>query len=205
MIEYITGRLAAKSPTSVVVEAGGVGYLLNITLNTYNSLAEASSAAVLLYVHEVLREDTHELYGFIDRGERQIFRLLIGVAGIGPATGRLILSTFSAKDLVSVVSSGDDSALVTVKGVGKKTAQRVILDLKDKVVTEMADYIDPGAASSADLILSSDRKELYDEAEQAFVTLGYTKAMARKVIAKLVRQDPDMSVNDLIRQGLRML
>lgn len=208
MIEYISGQLTAKSPTSVVIEAAGIGYLLNITLNTYNSLGQVSPDSkepVRLYIHEVLREDTHDLYGFLDRGERQIFRLLIGVTGIGPATGRLILSTFSAKDLVTIISSGDDAALTTVKGIGKKSAQRVILDLKDKVVTEMSDFIDPGAVSATDVSVSPDRKELYEEAEQAFITLGYTKAMAHKVIAKLIKQDPNMSVNDIIRQGLRML
>lgn len=208
MIEYISGHLTAKSPTSVIVEAAGIGYLLNITLNTYNTLGPVSpdsTETVRLYVHEVMREDTHDLYGFLDRSERQIFRLLIGVSGIGPATGRLILSTFSDKDLVSIISSGDDSALTTVKGVGKKTAQRVILDLKDKVVTEMSDYLDTSTASSTGVISRPDRKEQYEEAEQAFITLGYTKAMAHKVIAKLVKEDPNMSVNDIIRQGLRML
>lgn len=208
MIEYISGHLTAKSPTSVVIEAAGIGYLLNITLNTYNSLGQVTLDAkepVRLYIHEVMREDTHDLYGFLDRGERQIFRLLIGVTGIGPATGRLILSTFSARDLVSIVSSGDDAALTTVKGIGKKSAQRVILDLKDKIVTEMSEYIDTSMVSVTDASVSPDRKELYEEAEQAFVTLGYTKAMAHKVIAKLIKQDPNMSVNDIIRQGLRML
>lgn len=208
MIEYISGLLTAKSPTSVVIEAAGIGYLLNITLNTYNGLSKVSLESekpVRLYIHEVMREDTHDLYGFLDRGERQIFRLLIGVTSVGPATGRLILSTFSPKDLVSIISSGDDGALTTVKGIGKKSAQRVILDLKDKVVTEMSEYIDPSLVTATDASVSPDRKELYEEAEQAFITLGYTKAMAHKVIAKLVKQDPNMSVNDIIRQGLRML
>ncbi len=130
MIEYIYGKLSSKTPTTVVVEAGGIGYMLNITLNTYNALDRMESGEVRLYVHEVIREDAFELYGFMDLSERQIFRLLTSVSGIGPATGRLILSTFTSGDLVSIIASGDDRSLQSVKGIGSKTAKRAILDLK---------------------------------------------------------------------------
>lgn len=206
MIEYIRGILTSKSPTTVVIETGGVGYLVNISLNTYNALGHAGEQTeVRLFTHEVLREDAHDLYGFIDLGERQIFRLLISVSGIGPAIGRLILSTFSTHDLVSVIASGDANSLKTVKGVGTKTAQRVILDLKDKVVTEMVDYVEAKDIQVGVGETTPDRQKLYDEAEQAFITLGYTKTMAHKVISKLVKQDPSMSVDEIIRQGLRMM
>lgn len=205
MIEYISGKLSSKTPTSVVLEAGGIGYLLSISLNTYNALDRMESGEVRLYVHEVIREDAYELYGFMDLSERQIFRLMIGVSGIGPATGRLILSTFSARDLVSIIASGDDRSLQSVKGIGSKTAKRMILDLKDKVVTEMADYMAARDLSESETVTPTARKEVLEEAEQAFVTLGYTKAMAHKVIDRLVREDPDMSVNDIIRNGLKMI
>lgn len=205
MIEYIYGKLFSKNPASVVVEAGGIGYLLNITLNTYNALDRLGAREVRLFVHEVIREDAYELYGFLDQSERQIFRLLIGVSGIGPATGRLILSTFTPKELVSIIAAGDDRSLQGVKGIGTKTAKRAILDLKDKVVSEMADFIDAKDLTRDDKAVPLARRELYEEAEQAFVTLGYTKAMAHKVIAMLVKEDPDMSVNDIIRRGLQML
>ena len=205
MIEYIYGKLSSKTPTTVVVEAGGIGYMLNITLNTYNALDRMESGEVRLYVHEVIREDAFELYGFMDLSERQVFRLLTSVSGIGPATGRLILSTFTAGDLVSIIASGDDRSLQSVKGIGSKTAKRAILDLKDKVVTEMADYMGTKEMSVSRTVTPTARKEVLDEAEQAFVTLGYTKAMAHKVIEKLIREDPEMSVNDIIRKGLKMI
>ena len=179
--------------------------MLNITLNTYNALDRMESDEVRLYVHEVIREDAFELYGFMDLSERQIFRLLTSVSGIGPATGRLILSTFTAGDLVSIIASGDDRSLQSVKGIGSKTAKRAILDLKDKVVTEMADYMGTKEMSVSRTVTPTARKEVLDEAEQAFVTLGYTKAMAHKVIEKLIREDPEMSVNDIIRKGLKMI
>lgn len=202
MIEHIRGTIISRTPASAVIEANGVGYLLAISLNTYGKIREGESA--LLLVHEVIREDTHDLYGFAEESERRLFRLLITVKGIGPASGRLMLSSFTPKELSRMIAQGDEAGLKTIKGVGTRTAQQIIVELKNKIESEMAEYlvgIDPQGLA----IASAEKKEMVDEAEKAFVALGYTPSASRKVIAKLLKESPNISLSDLIRQGLRLL
>lgn len=202
MLEYIRGEVTSRTATSAVIDCHGVGYLLAISLNTYGLISEGKEAKLL--VHEVIREDTYDLYGFAEESERRLFRLLITVKGIGPASARLMLSSFTPKDLSRMIAEGDEVGLKTIKGVGTRTAQQIIVELRKKIETEMAEYlvgIDPEAVAVA----TAEKKEMADEAEKAFVALGYTPAASRKVIAKLLKETPDISLNDLIRQGLRLL
>lgn len=201
MIEYIRGIVTERTPASAVLEANGLGYLLAISLNTYNQIQEGKEAK--LFVHEVLREDTHDLYGFGEEAERRLFRLLITVQGIGPATARLMLSTYTPTELTRLIMEGNEMGLKAIKGIGVRTAQRLIVELKDKIEGTMAEIalgIDPQALST-----SQEHLELYEEAEKAFIALGYNASAARKVVLKLAKEHPDISINDMIRKGLQML
>lgn len=202
MIEYLRGKVVERTPTATVVEvSGGVGYLLSISLNTYNAIREGEEAKLL--VHEVLREDTHDLYGFCEETERRLFRLLITVNGVGPATARLALSSFSPGDLTRLIREGNETGLKAIKGVGSRTAQRIIVELKDKIESEMGSYA--VGVDGLGVVPSSAHMAMYEEAEKAFVALGYTATAAKKVVAKLAKSDPDISINDMIRKGLQML
>ena len=202
MIEYLRGKVVERTPTAAVIEVGGgVGYLLAISLNTYNKIREGEEAKLL--VHEVLREDTHDLYGFCEEAERKLFRLLITVNGVGPATARLALSSFTPSELTRLIKEGNEVGLKSIKGVGIRTAQRIIVELKDKIEAEMGTY-NIGIDSSKDP-LATEHLAMYEEAEKAFIALGYPAAAARKVVAKLAKADPNMSINDMIRKGLQML
>lgn len=201
MIEYIKGTVAERTPASAVIEANGVGYLLAISLNTYNQIQKDKAAQ--LYVHEVLREDTHDLYGFAEESERRLFRLLITVQGVGPATARLMLSTYTPAELTRLIMESNEVGLKAIKGIGVRTAQRLIVELKDKIEGVMAEYslgIDPKETQS-----SQSHLELYEEAEKAFIALGYNASAARKVVLKLAKEHPNISINDMIRKGLQML
>lgn len=202
MIEYLRGKVVERTPTAAVIEvAGGVGYLLSISLNTYNKIREGEEAKLL--VHEVLREDTYDLYGFCEEAERKLFRLLVTVNGIGPATARLALSSFAPGELTRLIKEGNEAGLKAIKGVGVRTAQRIIVELKDKIEAEMGTF-NIGIDSSKDP-LATEHLAMYEEAEKAFVALGYPAAAARKVVAKLAKADPNMGINDMIRKGLQML
>ncbi len=202
MIEYIRGKVVDRTPTATVLEvAGGVGYFLSITLNTFNQLQEGTEARLM--VHEVLREDTHDLYGFADELERRLFRLLITVNGIGPAMARLALSNYTPMELTKLIKEGNEMKLKSIKGVGAKTAQRIIVELKDKIEAEMGTIVlDP---TLPDGPCSDAHSAMYEEAEKAFVALGYPAIAARKVVAKIAKSYPDISINDMIRKGLQML
>ncbi|MDN4754262.1 Holliday junction branch migration protein RuvA [Porphyromonadaceae bacterium W3.11] len=202
MIEYIRGIVTSRTPASAVIEANGVGYLLSISLNSYNLIREGEE--VTLLVHEVIREDMHELYGFAEESERRLFRLLITVKGIGPASGRLMISSFPPKELSRMIAEGDELGLKSIKGVGTRTAQQIIVELKSKVESEMSEYL-VGIDSKETAAASAEKKEMASEAEKAFIALGYTPAASRKVITKLLKESPTLSLNDLIRQGLRLL
>jgi len=193
MIEYISGRIDELSPACAIVEAAGIGYEINITLLDYTQLQQQSEAR--LYVHESIREDAHVLYGFLSRESRMLFRLLIGVSGVGPGTARLILSSLSAPDLVSVIASGNDSMLKAVKGIGGKTAQRIIVDLRDKIKAD--DF--------ALNIRTTSAGEDFDEALAALVTLGFNREPSRKALQKLFSDTPDLSVEKAVREALKML
>ncbi|HRF68115.1 MAG TPA: Holliday junction branch migration protein RuvA [Muribaculum sp.] len=193
MIDYVKGLLAELTPTYAVVEAAGVGYELNISLPTYSSLEGKEN--VKLLVHEVIREDAHVLFGFLEERERAMFRLLIGVSGVGANTARVILSSIPVAELELVIMSGDHSRLKNVKGIGIKTAQRVIVDLKDK--------IKPGGDTL--MIQPSVNSEAYEEALAALLMLGFAKPQSQKVLKKLFDSEPSLRVEAAIKGALAML
>lgn len=193
MIDYIKGSLAELTPTYAVVEAAGVGYELNISIPTYSSLEGKTD--IKLLVHEVIREDAHVLFGFLEERERVMFRLLIGVSGVGANTARIILSSIPVAELELVIMNGDHTRLKNVKGIGIKTAQRVIVDLKDK--------IKPG--SDTLMIQPSVNSEAYEEALAALLMLGFAKPQSQKVLKKLFDADPSLRVEAAIKRALAML
>lgn len=202
MIEYIKGQLAELTPATAVVEtADGIGYLLNISLNTFAALeAEAKAGTqVKLFVHEAVREDAWVLYGFVSQEERALFRALIGVSGVGAATTRVILSSHTVAELETIIASGDTKALKQVKGVGAKTAERIIVDLRDKIKPTDSTLLSLGTPAT------KDNKEVYDEALVALVTLGFTRAASQKVLDKLFASDPGLRVETAIKKALALL
>lgn len=193
MIEYIRGSVAYLEPTIAVIEAHGVGYELNISLIDYTELQGKSEAK--LYVHESIREDAHVLFGFLTREARVMFRLLIGVSGVGPNTARLILSSLTVADLQAAIASENDSMLKAVKGIGGKTAQRIIVDLKDKIkATELPLNTNMTTDSHA-----------YEETLAALVTLGFTQQASQKVLKKIFSDNPAISLEQAIKQALKQL
>ena len=205
MIEYLSGKVAELTPTTAVVDVNGVGYELNITLTTFSSLEQAvggqlgerqAAGQAKLYVHEVIREDAWTLYGFASKRERELFRELIGVSGVGSASARMILSTMSPAELEQVITSGDERRLKAVKGIGGKTAQRIIVDLRDKIKPSGDSLlIQPGTPQS----------DVYDEALAALVMLGFAKPASQKVLSKLFSQEPTLKVEQAIKKALTML
>lgn len=194
MIEYIKGRLTALNPAAATVEtSGGVAYLMQITLPTFSRLEGCDE--VRLLVHESIREDAWILYGFLDEDEREIFRALIGVSGVGASTARMILSSISAAELSSVIASSDLRRLKSVKGVGAKTAERIIVDLRDKIKP----------ADDTLIIQSPAASEAFDEALAALVMLGFTVQQSRKVLKKLFDSDPTIKVEAAIRKALPLM
>ena len=193
MIDYIKGEIAELTPTAVVIDCHGVGYEVNISLLDYASLEGMTAAK--LYVHESIREDAHVLYGFIDRQGRLLFRLLIGVSGVGPNTARLILSAMTVDQLESAIASGNDSVLKAVKGIGGKTAQRIIVDLKDKINT-------PSVALSTSQPVQT---QSYEEALAALLMLGFAAPQSRKVLSKLFASEPGLTTEEAIKKALKML
>lgn len=192
MYEYIKGSLAEAAPAYAVVESGGVGYYLHISVNTYSKIA--SEKNVCLYVHLIVREDAHLLYGFYSREERALFRQLISVSGIGANTANVMLSSMTVGEIVGAIRTGNAEAIRSVKGVGIKTAQRVIIELKDKV----------GLTGEAeDFAVSSGTAR--EEALAALVMLGFVKAQASKVLDKLVAAGGNRSVEELIKLALKQL
>ena len=199
MIEYVKGALMELTPTDAVVEtAAGVAYSLAITLPTYTALegALATHATLKLLCHEVIREDAWLLYGFTEERERALFRLLIGVSGVGASTARIMLSSIPVAELEQVIISGDTRRLKAVKGIGAKTAERVIVDLKDKV--------QPGDDAAA-LPLATLNSEAFEEALAALVMLGFPKPASQKVLKKLFEAEPALKVETAIRKSLALL
>jgi Holliday junction DNA helicase RuvA len=203
MIEYIKGELTALTPAMAVVEAGGVGYGLNISLNTFSVLQ--GKEEVKVYVHEVLttggRDDGFVLYGFATVEERELYRLLITVSGVGSNTARMILSTIAPKDLCSVIAMGDENALKSVKGIGLRTAQRIILELKDKIASS-------GIASdfqSGSKVVKSVSNEVKDEAVGALTMLGFSPAPSAKVVSEILSSNPDMPVEKVVKMALKQI
>lgn len=193
MIEYIHGTIAELTPTYAVIDCGGIGYLLNISLPTFTRLERSTSAKLL--AHEVIREDAHVLFGFIDEQERSLFRLLIGVSGVGANTARMILSSIAAPELEIVISTGDATRLKNVKGIGAKTAQRIIVDLKDKIKP----------IGDALILQPATTNDIFDEALAALVMLGFTRQQSQKVLKKLFDNDPTIKVETAIKKALSMM
>lgn len=196
MIEYIKGDIASLTPTEAVIETtGGVGYLLNISLNTYTSIEQSSRNALRIYVHEIIREDAVTLYGFFDLQEREIFRQLIGVSGVGASIARMILSAIPPVDLQQVIVSSDVRRLKSVKGIGAKTAERIIVDLKDKIKGVDVTLLEKTPVAS----------EIFDEAMAALVMLGFPKQQTQKVLEKIFKAEPDIKVEVAIKKALSMM
>ena len=193
MIDYLSGQLTEITPTSAIVECGGIGYEVNISLIDFTSIQNEKN--VKLYIHEAIREDAHLLYGFTSKRGRELFRLLLGVSGVGPNTARLILSAITITDLEQTIASGNDSILKSVKGIGAKTAQRIIVDLKDKIKVGESTLISMSPTSS----------ESYDEALSALIMLGFTSQQSQKVLKKLFADTPSITVENAIKMALKML
>lgn len=201
MIEYIRGGLAELSPATAVIDCNGLGYAVNISLNTYAAIQGKKECK--LYIYEAIREDAYILYGFADKQERELFLLLISVSGIGGNTARMILSALSPAELVNVISTENANLLKTVKGIGLKTAQRVIVDLKDKIKT--------GAASAGNTIgslggmLSAANAQVHEEAIAALTMLGFAQAPSQKVVLAILKEEPDAPVEQVIKLALKRL
>lgn len=200
MIEYLRGELAELTPAAAVIDCNGVGYLTSISLNTYSAIQGKKSCK--LYIYEAIREDTYQLYGFADRQERELFLLLISVSGIGGNTARMILSALSPAELVNVISTENANLLKTVKGIGLKTAQRIIVDLKDKIKTGS---IAPNMAGGNIPVMSAASTQVQEEAVAALTMLGFAQNASLKVVADILKEDASAPVEQVIKMALKRL
>ncbi|KIP60466.1 Holliday junction branch migration protein RuvA [Prevotella pectinovora] len=200
MIEYVRGELAELTPAYAVVEAHGVGYGLSISLNTYSGIQNKKE--VKLYVVESIREDAYALFGFSTKQEREMFLLLITVSGVGANTARMILSAMSPAELCNVISSGNEKMLKTVKGIGLRTAQRIIVDLRDKIAVEgIADQMPAAGAAAA----SAMNNEVRDEAIGALTMLGFSPAPSAKVVSAILTDNPQLPVEQVVKLALKQI
>lgn len=201
MIEYIRGELAELSPASAVIDCNGLGYAVNISLNTYSAIQGKKECK--LYIYEAIREDAYILYGFVSKQERELFLLLISVSGIGGNTARMILSALSPAELVNVISTENTSMLKSVKGIGLKTAQRVIVDLKDKIKSSAtaSESASGGIANTP----SAASTQVQEEAIAALTMLGFAHAPSQKVVLALLKEEPDARVEQVIKLALKRL
>lgn len=193
MYDFIRGTLIERNPANIVIEAGGVGYIANISLNTYTKLGDSKEA--LVYIHQSIREDAHLFYGFADKNERELFRNLISVNGVGANTAIMMLSSLSPDEIATAVATENVNVLRAVKGIGIKTAQRIIIDLKDKL----------GKFRENDQILFAPDNTILNESLSALVMLGFVKKDAEKVVSKILQEQPQTTVESVIRQALKRL
>lgn len=193
MITHIQGRLVEKSPTDVVIDCNGIGYFINISLHTYSELPHSEN--IKLFTHLQVREDAHILYGFTSITEREIFRLLISVSGVGTSTARSMLSSLTPEQVMDAIAQNDLPTIQSVKGIGAKTAQRLVLDLKDKILKVYGlSSISPGASNTNK-----------NEALSALETLGFVRKQSEKVVDKIVSENPQASIEMIIKQALKNL
>lgn len=193
MIAHIQGKLVEKNPTEVIIDCNGVGYQINISLHTFGLLPNTDQ--IKLYTHLLIKEDSHSLFGFVEKSEREIFKLLISVSGIGANIARTMLSSIEPKQIINAIASGDVATVQSIKGIGAKTAQRAILDLKDKVL-KLYDI------EEVSLVANNTNK---DEALSALEVLGFVRKASEKVVDKIVANTPDASVETIIKQALKNL
>lgn len=198
MIEYIKGKLDDVTPTMAVVDCNGVGYGVNISLNTFSAIQGKGN--VKLYIYEAIREDAYVLYGFATKQERELFLMLITVSGIGGNTARMILSALSPSELCNVISSGNEKLLKMVKGIGLKTAQRIIVELKDKIQN-----IGVESTGNVSTPISAANNEIYEEAVAALTMLGFAQAPSQKVVGQILHEEPDAPVQKVIKIALTRL
>ena len=191
MIAHLQGKLVEKSPTQVVIDCGGVGYHVNISLHTYSLLP--ATDFIKLYTHLQIKEDAHTLFGFVEKSEREIFKLLLSVSGIGASIARTMLSSLDPKQITNAIASGDVVTIQTIKGIGSKTAQRVILDLKDKVL-KLYDL---------DEVSMSQSNTNRDEALSALEVLGFVRKASERIVEKIIKDAPESSVEYIIKQALK--
>lgn len=194
MLEYVSGEIAELTPTLAVIDCQGVGYGVNISLNTYTSIQGKKETK--LYLYEAIREDAFILYGFADKQERDLFMMLISVSGIGGNTARMILSSMTPQELVQVIANENASILKSVKGIGLKTAQRVIVDLKDKI---------KNVGTGGEIPGMSIHNEVMEEAVSALSMLGFATAPSQKVVAQLLKDNPDATVEKVIKDALKQM
>lgn len=200
MIEYVKGGIAELSPATAVIDCNGLGYAVNISLNTYAAIQGKKECK--LYIYEAIREDAYILYGFADKQERELFLLLISVSGIGGNTARMILSALTPAELINVISTENANLLKTVKGIGLKTAQRVIVDLKDKIKTA---GMCAGNAGTGGPVLTSANAQVQEEAVAALTMLGFAQAPSSKVVMGILKETPDAPVEQVIKLALKRL
>ena len=198
MIEYVKGEIAELSPATAIIDCNGLGYAVNISLNTYSAIQGKNTCK--LYIYEAIREDAYVLYGFADKQERELFLLLISVSGIGGNTARMILSALSPAELVNVIGTGNANMLKTVKGIGLKTAQRIIVDLKDKIQTTV-----PAGGDGQTGLLPAMNTEIQEEAVAALTMLGFAAAPSQKVVLAILKEEPDAAVEKVIKLALKRL
>ena len=193
MIAHLQGKLVEKTPTQVIIDCGGVGYHVNISLHTYSLLP--ATDFIKLFTHLQIKEDAHTLFGFVEKSEREIFKLLLSVSGIGASIARTMLSSLDPKQITNAIASGDVVTIQSIKGIGSKTAQRVILDLKEKVL-KLYDL---------DEVSMSQSNTNRDEALSALEVLGFVRKTSERIVEKIIKEDPDSSLESIIKRALKIL
>ncbi len=193
MIAHIQGKLVEKTPTEVVIDCGGVGYQINISLHTYSLLP--NSDCIKLFTYLQVKEDAHNLFGFFEKSEREIFKMLLSVSGIGASIARTMLSSLEPKQIIQAIASGDVGTIQSIKGIGNKTAQRVILDLKEKII-KLYDL------DEVSMIQNNTNR---DEALSALEVLGFVRKSSEKIVEKIIKEEPEASVETIIKKALKSL